>query len=239
MSVHEVSSGVPIYCPHAGCSWSFDRQGKRGQGFLEVHLRVVHKDEDPRNRSEPEPLAMLDGTDGASPGPEATEPGSGSDHQSQEDTRMDALSREQTLADFRRYHEEHGRWPLPADAKETDYLPSKDRVARLDGGWAGLWVELGAGKMPRGRAAGNYRAGKTAVARTKAKRPAATRTSEPRTRAPRPAVEAAGPGLTFDHLASGIDSLRTEEQRLGALIDATSLKRDALRDIIQTLEEAA
>jgi hypothetical protein len=43
-----VSTGVPLYCPHDGCPWSYDRAGSRGEGFLAVHLRVVHKGVDPR-----------------------------------------------------------------------------------------------------------------------------------------------------------------------------------------------
>lgn len=54
-------SGSPIYCPHgrlggilveerdgSNCSWSYDRNDKKGQEFLATHLRIVHKGADPR-----------------------------------------------------------------------------------------------------------------------------------------------------------------------------------------------
>lgn len=42
------SSTIPHYCPHPGCKWSFVGSQKKADGFLSVHIRIVHKGADPR-----------------------------------------------------------------------------------------------------------------------------------------------------------------------------------------------
>lgn len=42
------SSTIPHYCPHPGCKWSFVGSQKKADGFLAVHIRIVHKGVDPR-----------------------------------------------------------------------------------------------------------------------------------------------------------------------------------------------
>lgn len=70
---------------------------------------------------------------------------------------IDHEFKDETLELFREFHNAYGRWPLPSDRVLAPDLPSSDRVRTWAGGWQALWDELGAGKVPSGRAAGNYR----------------------------------------------------------------------------------
>lgn len=72
----------------------------------------------------------------------------------EEQQQLLTVSRDQLL-DF---HAAHGRWPLPADTEEQpDDLPPRHLGELLEGGWQRVWDEVGAGPMPKGRGAANYR----------------------------------------------------------------------------------
>lgn len=65
------------------------------------------------------------------------------------------------VAAFTRFRDAHGRLPIPADAADVDYLPTREfarhnATAGFDS-WQAVWDHFGAGKLPMGRAAGNYR----------------------------------------------------------------------------------
>lgn len=187
------ATGLVHYCPHAGCSWSFQGSKARFDGYLAVHLRVTHGGVDPRGNGTPKLTAearselkqavsqeakkrgererrmnverdgeLLLGRDIDEDRNEAKLGANGSTTTDSETAERDTLEREAILAAFRRYKREHGRWPLPVDAGDVDYLPprkpsDKAPITVLLGGWAGAWEALGAGKLPQGRAAGNYR----------------------------------------------------------------------------------
>lgn len=237
-----VETGLVRYCPHKGCTWSFAGSSSRFDGYLDVHLRVLHHGVDPRAQTapptplappEPPQLPVL------APALDDVEP-------DEKEIVMPTDVQESRVAEFctafRRFHDKTGRWPLPGDVKTVDYLPTADFVRKQGASWQSLWDEVGAGKVPQGRAAANYRTGRTATAA--AKKPArAPLALAPPAPAPAPAASPADPppalGLTWDGLAGNVDALKTEEQRLDDLSAAAAAKRDALRTIIEAIEQAA
>jgi hypothetical protein len=64
------SSSVPHYCPHRDCGWSFCGTQKKAEGYLAIHLRVVHKDAtppkvEPPARPQPKLAPMVGGEESA------------------------------------------------------------------------------------------------------------------------------------------------------------------------------
>jgi hypothetical protein len=75
---------------------------------------------------------------------------------------MSTEMHDEFVQQFEAFRDAHGRWPLPSDTRDyPGKLPTRDRVdVHLgQGGWQALWDELGAGKVPTGRAAQKYRNG--------------------------------------------------------------------------------
>ena len=146
---------VPIYCPHfPKCDWSYAGTKKRGQGFLETHVRVVHKGGwngmDTHAGVKPSE-ARRNGA--AKPTTEPARMDTPDGHSGQ---RVAAWTREEALAAFRAFHAEHGRWPLASDQPGRGTLPSPSALKRLGWNWQAVWTELDAGKVPIGRAAQKY-----------------------------------------------------------------------------------
>lgn len=247
------TTGVPIYCPHPACGWSYERGGARGEGFLAVHLRVVHKDVDPRTNT----------TGDANTHQKAS---NGSVEPRREDTAMDMTpvrkwSRDLILDAFRRFQRERGRWPLASE--ECDYLPGRKAVNHHFRSWQAVLDELDAGKIPRARAAQKYVATgdlPTPTSRSRAAKPSGRkrrlpsvpekRVSFPPSPAVSPAVVVESPepvraelgvrpevSPIFDNLIAHQDELRAEADRLDQLSVDAAGKRDTIHMLLTEIAE--
>lgn len=145
------STGVPIYCPHAGCSWSFDRAGKRGEGYLDVHLRIIHKGQpDPRQAVLGPPLPLpapvsvpiTNGQRIAKPEPE--QPRETASQTWARGHSRQPITYTAALAMFRATVEHLGHFPSVTEYQELHRSPSLPTLYRLFGSWPNLRELCGA-----------------------------------------------------------------------------------------------
>lgn len=244
--VSAVGTGAVTYCPHSSCGWSFVGSRTRADGYLIVHMRVMHAGVDPRaiqvSEREPlghvapvEPTPAAPGTSSASPSPQVGTGEAGSRSEStapptQRETKTVVARRKWTREEILDAIKAHaaaneGVPPKSMDwSRSTDDHPSFAKVGEIFGKWNTAIIEAGFEPHKPGRGEGRA-SGSTPTPKKPEHKPV---------EAP-PVSRNGNGGLTFDSIFGDIDALKTEVDRLNDLSVNAALKRDALQQIIETV----
>lgn len=165
VAVNESLTALPTYCPHKTCTWSFAGSKARAAGFLDTHIRIVHKGDDPRLVAAPvkvrpveEPQAPALDTRGNGSGTvEKPAPTGGSveatvgvgtatdvDGTTNSGSRK-RWPREKIIAAIQEWAAEHGRPPTAGDWKSKDPAGRRPTSAAVwtTMGWADAVEEAG------------------------------------------------------------------------------------------------